>query len=149
MPIFAPAKAGCSSVRLEYSSGGRVVASSNLVIPTKAQGVGFQWFNPRIQRLFSLLCQACFAPFFIKNRKVGDTRRQMKARQDGAGRKLWIGMFLKPFLFWVANIYFQVVSNEFCCIQRWQYYSIEWGTFCLAMKYSPCSPYSVNSEIFQ
>lgn len=26
--------AGCSSVRLEYSSGGRVVAGSNPVIPT-------------------------------------------------------------------------------------------------------------------
>ena len=26
---------GCSSARLEYTSGGRVVASSNLVIPTK------------------------------------------------------------------------------------------------------------------
>ena len=25
---------GCSSARLEYTSGGRVVASSNLVIPT-------------------------------------------------------------------------------------------------------------------
>ena len=27
---------GCSSARLEYASGGRVVASSNLVTPTKA-----------------------------------------------------------------------------------------------------------------
>ena len=26
---------GCSSARLEYASGGRVVASSNLVTPTK------------------------------------------------------------------------------------------------------------------
>ena len=34
--IFVPTKnvAGCSSARLEYTSGGRVVASSNLVIPT-------------------------------------------------------------------------------------------------------------------
>ena len=30
--------AGCSSARLEYTSGGRVVASSNLVIPTMQSG---------------------------------------------------------------------------------------------------------------
>ena len=30
-------KAGCSSARLEYASGGRVVAGSNPVIPTKAE----------------------------------------------------------------------------------------------------------------
>ena len=30
--------AGCSSARLEYTSGGRVVASSNLVIPTMHSG---------------------------------------------------------------------------------------------------------------
>ena len=37
--IFVPTKnvAGCSSARLEYTSGGRVVASSNLVIPTKSK----------------------------------------------------------------------------------------------------------------
>ena len=29
--------AGCSSVRLEYASGGRVVAGSNPVIPTKTK----------------------------------------------------------------------------------------------------------------
>ena len=28
-------RAGCSSARLEYASGGRVVAGSNPVIPTK------------------------------------------------------------------------------------------------------------------
>ena len=28
---------GCSSVRLEYSSGGRVVAGSNPVIPTESE----------------------------------------------------------------------------------------------------------------
>ena len=33
--IFALARAGCSSARLEYTSGGRVVAGSNPVIPTK------------------------------------------------------------------------------------------------------------------
>lgn len=31
---FCTRNSGCSSVRLEYASGGRVVASSNLVIPT-------------------------------------------------------------------------------------------------------------------
>ena len=30
-----PLKAGCSSARLEYASGGRVVAGSNPVIPTE------------------------------------------------------------------------------------------------------------------
>ena len=32
---FAPSNSGCSSARLEYTSGGRVVAGSNPVIPTK------------------------------------------------------------------------------------------------------------------
>jgi hypothetical protein len=32
---------GCSSVRLEYTSGGRGVASSNLVIPTEKESVKF------------------------------------------------------------------------------------------------------------
>ena len=31
----APKQTGCSSARLEYTSGGRVVAGSNPVIPTK------------------------------------------------------------------------------------------------------------------
>ena len=36
MPTFAPVlKTGCSSARLEYASGGRVVAGSNPVIPTE------------------------------------------------------------------------------------------------------------------
>ena len=30
-------KSGCSSARLEYASGGRVVGSSNLLTPTKLQ----------------------------------------------------------------------------------------------------------------
>ena len=33
--FFENASSGCSSVRLEYASGGRGVASSNLVIPTE------------------------------------------------------------------------------------------------------------------
>ena len=32
--VMAQAKAGCSSVRLEYTSGGREVAGSNPVTPT-------------------------------------------------------------------------------------------------------------------
>ena len=32
---------GCSSARLEYTSGGRVVAGSNPVIPTEDKGVIF------------------------------------------------------------------------------------------------------------
>ena len=34
---------GCSSVRLEYASGGRGVASSNLVIPTSKQREGYAY----------------------------------------------------------------------------------------------------------
>ena len=35
---FAPEKqTGCSSARLEYTSGGRVVAGSNPVIPTRSR----------------------------------------------------------------------------------------------------------------
>ena len=33
--VFDRHSSGCSSARLEYTSGGRVVASSNLVTPTK------------------------------------------------------------------------------------------------------------------
>ena len=43
---------GCSSARLEYTSGGRVVASSNLVTPTNRESLIFS----RISRIF-LLCR--------------------------------------------------------------------------------------------
>ena len=36
----APKQTGCSSARLEYTSGGRVVAGSNPVIPTLEQAAG-------------------------------------------------------------------------------------------------------------
>ena len=36
---------GCSSVRLEYASGGRVVAGSNPVIPTKQKTLDLQQFS--------------------------------------------------------------------------------------------------------
>ncbi len=39
---------GCSSARLEYTSGGRVVASSNLVIPTNRKSLTFD----RMSRIF-------------------------------------------------------------------------------------------------
>ena len=41
---------GCSSARLEYTSGGRVVASSNLVTPTNRKSLIFS----RISRIFLL-----------------------------------------------------------------------------------------------
>ena len=56
--IFVPlhrkqARAGCSSARLEYSSGGRVVAGSNPVIPTSSK------------RGFTLVCGVSLALYFI------------------------------------------------------------------------------------
>ena len=57
---------GCSSARLEYTSGGRVVASSNLVIPTKLSKQ-----RSSIERLgtFCFICHMMLASRGIENKK--------------------------------------------------------------------------------
>ena len=41
--LFRQVRSGCSSVRLEYASGGRGVASSNLVTPTTQRSADSPW----------------------------------------------------------------------------------------------------------
>ena len=48
------ATSGCSSARLEYTSGGRVVAGSNPVIPTN-------WADSRTEKFCCFFCCCCVA----------------------------------------------------------------------------------------
>ena len=57
---FCTQVSGCSSVRLEYASGGRGVASSNLVIPTTEQAdnrkvIGFVLLYATFSRMVSTI----------------------------------------------------------------------------------------------
>ncbi len=50
VPLQRKTDSGCSSARLEYASGGRVVASSNLVTPTQKH-----WRKSPVLFLFAIL----------------------------------------------------------------------------------------------
>jgi hypothetical protein len=64
-PYLCIRNSGCSSARLEYASGGRVVASSNLVTPTNRKALIIYWLS----MLFSFYHLVSFCISLITNKE--------------------------------------------------------------------------------